>query len=130
MIGSSGVGPIRQSEPANVFLVNDVSYSNNQIANGPMFVQSSAVSQDFNMNAGEQGSEGGNINRSLSTLGDVIYSLATKSPHIPFSPNENDLSETLRALNFASRVRGIELGSGKKQFDNTDLIRYKQLVKK
>ncbi|KAL8145192.1 putative E3 ubiquitin-protein ligase RHG1A isoform X2 [Apium graveolens] len=59
MIGSSGVGPVRQSEPANVFPVNAVSYSNNQIANGPMFVQSSAVSQDFNMNAGfgEQGSD-------------------------------------------------------------------------
>lgn len=60
MIGSSsGVGPVRQNEPANVFPVNAVSYSNNQIANGPMFVQSSAVSQDFNINAGygEQGSD-------------------------------------------------------------------------
>ncbi|KAL8123360.1 hypothetical protein AgCh_011361 [Apium graveolens] len=83
-----------------------------------------------NANEHSSRSHWGNINRSLSTLGDVIYSLATKSPHIPFSPNENDLSETLRALNFASRVRGIELGPGKKQFDNTDLIGYKQLVKK
>lgn len=59
MIGSSGVGPIRQSDPASVFPVNAVSYSDNQIANGPMFVQSSAVSQDFNINAGfgEQGSD-------------------------------------------------------------------------
>ncbi|KAL8094349.1 hypothetical protein AgCh_000410 [Apium graveolens] len=83
-----------------------------------------------NANEHSSRSHWGNINRSLSTLGDVIYSLATKSPHIPFSPNENDLSETLRALNFASRVRGIELGPGKKQFDNTDLIGYKQLVEK
>ncbi|KAK1395812.1 E3 ubiquitin-protein like [Heracleum sosnowskyi] len=59
MIGSSGVGPIRQTEPASVFPMNAVSYSNNQIANGPMFVQSSSVSQDFNINAGygEQGSD-------------------------------------------------------------------------
>ncbi|KAL8155407.1 hypothetical protein AgCh_000695 [Apium graveolens] len=91
--------------------------------------------------------KGENINRSLSALGDVISSLATKSPHIPFrnsklthllqdslgedsktlvlvqiNPNENDLSETLRALNFTSRVIGIELGPGKKQLDSTDLI--------
>ncbi|KAL8144863.1 hypothetical protein AgCh_003179 [Apium graveolens] len=104
---------------------------------------------------GERLKETQNINRSLSALGDVISSLATKSPHIPFrnsklthllqdslggdsktlmlvqiSPNENDLSETLCSLNFASRVRGIELGPAKKQFDSTELIRYKQLVEK
>ncbi|KAI8005885.1 Kinesin-like protein KIN-14Q [Camellia lanceoleosa] len=104
---------------------------------------------------GERLKETQNINRSLSALGDVISSLATKSPHIPFrnsklthllqdslggdsktlmfvqiSPNENDLSETLCSLNFASRVRGIELGPAKKQLDSTELIRYKQLVEK
>ncbi|KAF6146194.1 hypothetical protein GIB67_005842 [Kingdonia uniflora] len=82
--------------------------------------------------------EAQNINRSLSALGDVISALATKSLHIPFrnskpthllqdslggdsktlmfvqiSPSENDLSETLCSLNFASRVRGIELGPAK-----------------
>ncbi|XP_017253501.1 probable E3 ubiquitin-protein ligase RHG1A isoform X1 [Daucus carota subsp. sativus] len=59
MIGSSGVGPIRQSETASVFPVNAGSYSYSQNANGPVFVQSSAVSQDFNINAGsgEQGSD-------------------------------------------------------------------------
>ncbi|KAK1353886.1 kinesin-like protein KIN-14Q [Heracleum sosnowskyi] len=104
---------------------------------------------------GERLKETQNINRSLSALGDVISSLATKSPHIPFrnsklthllqdslggdsktlmlvqiSPNENDLSETLCSLNFASRVRGIELGPARKQFDSTELIKYKQLVEK
>lgn len=33
---------------------------------------------------GERLKETQNINRSLSALGDVISSLATKSPHIPF----------------------------------------------
>jgi len=33
---------------------------------------------------GERLKEAQNINKSLSALGDVIYSLATKSPHIPF----------------------------------------------
>ncbi|XP_077253842.1 kinesin-like protein KIN-14Q [Tasmannia lanceolata] len=96
-----------------------------------------------------------NINKSLSALGDVISSLATKSPHIPFrnsklthllqdslggdsktlmfvqiSPNENDASETLCSLNFASRVKGIELGPAKKQIDISELSKYKQMAEK
>ncbi|XP_075098365.1 kinesin-like protein KIN-14Q isoform X3 [Nicotiana tabacum] len=104
---------------------------------------------------GERLKETQNINRSLSALGDVISSLATKSPHIPFrnsklthllqdslggdsktlmfvqiSPNESDLSETHCSLNFASRVRGIELGPAKKQVDSMELLKYKQMVEK
>ncbi|KAI5605791.1 hypothetical protein BDE02_01G375700 [Populus trichocarpa] len=104
---------------------------------------------------GERLRETQNINKSLSALGDVISALATKSPHIPFrnsklthllqdslggdsktfmfvqiSPNENDLGETLCSLNFASRVRGIELGPAKRQLDNAELLRYKQMSEK
>ena len=47
---------------------------------------------------------------------------------VQISPNENALSETLCSLNFASRVRGIELGPTKKQVESTELLKYKQLV--
>lgn len=47
---------------------------------------------------------------------------------VQISPNENDVNETLCSLNFASRVRGIELGPAKKQYDINDLSKYKQMV--
>lgn len=47
---------------------------------------------------------------------------------VQISPNENDVTETLCSLNFASRVRGIELGPAKKQMDNSELLKYKQMV--
>jgi kinesin family member C2/C3 len=48
---------------------------------------------------------------------------------VQISPNENDVGETLCSLNFASRVRGIELGQAKKQDDIGELSRYKLMVK-
>lgn len=47
---------------------------------------------------------------------------------VQISPNENDVGETLCSLNFASRVRGIELGPAKKQVDVSELSRYKLMV--
>ncbi|KAI4366017.1 hypothetical protein MLD38_021946 [Melastoma candidum] len=104
---------------------------------------------------GERLKETQYINRSLSALGDVISALATKSPHIPFrnsklthllqdslggdskalmfvqiSPNENDMSETICSLNFASRVKGVELGPAKKQLDAAEFSKYKQMVER
>jgi hypothetical protein len=39
------------------------------------------------------------------------------------------VSETLSSLNFASRVRGIELGPAKKQIDTAELQKVKQMVR-
>jgi hypothetical protein len=48
---------------------------------------------------------------------------------VQISPNEADVSETLCSLNFASRVRGVELGPARKHLDSSELFKYKQLVR-
>ncbi|PNT78331.1 kinesin-like protein KIN-14E isoform X2 [Brachypodium distachyon] len=104
---------------------------------------------------GDRLKEAQNINKSLSALGDVISALASRSSHIPYrnsklthllqdslggdskalmfvqiSPSDNDVSETLSSLNFASRVRGIELGPAKKQVDTVELQKVKQMLER
>ncbi|KAK6257116.1 hypothetical protein QUC31_000575, partial [Theobroma cacao] len=49
---------------------------------------------------------------------------------VQISPSEQDLGETLSSLNFASRVRGVELGPVKKQVDTAELQKLKQMLDK
>merc|ERR1719480_394595 len=89
--------------------------------------------------------EAQNINKSLSALGDVMASLISKSGHVPYrnskltlmlkdslggdsktlmivqaSPAQQNCTETLSSLNFASRARNVELGKAKKNVKSTD----------
>ncbi|XP_042451783.1 kinesin-like protein KIN-14E isoform X2 [Zingiber officinale] len=104
---------------------------------------------------GERLKEAQNINRSLSALGDVISALASKTNHIPYrnsklthllqdslggdskalmfvqiSSSNNDMGETVSSLNFASRVRGVELGPAKRQTDTVEQQKMKQMLDK
>lgn len=47
---------------------------------------------------------------------------------VQISPSEQDLSETLSSLNFATRARGVELGPAKKQIDTSELQKLKMMV--
>ncbi|KAI3849682.1 hypothetical protein MKW98_026596 [Papaver atlanticum] len=49
---------------------------------------------------------------------------------VQISPSENDLGETLSSLNFATRVRGVELGPAKKQVDTAELQKLKTMLDK
>ncbi|KAG1354542.1 Kinesin-like protein KIN-14E [Cocos nucifera] len=49
---------------------------------------------------------------------------------VQISPSDNDLGETLSSLNFASRVRNIELGPARKQVDTGELQKIKQMLDK
>lgn len=49
---------------------------------------------------------------------------------VQISPSEQDLGETLSSLNFATRVRGIELGPAKRQIDKGELQKLKIVVDK
>ncbi|KAA3455777.1 kinesin-4-like [Gossypium australe] len=93
--------------------------------------------------------EAQHINKSLSSLGDVIFALAKKSPHVPYrnskltqvlqsslggqaktimlvqlNPDATSFSESMSTLKFAERVSGVELGAAQssKEKDVRELL--------
>ncbi|XP_065864226.1 kinesin-like protein KIN-14P [Euphorbia lathyris] len=95
---------------------------------------------------GDRLREAQHINKSLSALGDVIFSLAQKSSHVPYrnskltqllqaslggqaktlmfvqlNPDTNSYFETMSTLKFAERVSGVELGAAKSSKEGRDI---------
>ncbi|KAJ4974239.1 hypothetical protein NE237_007413 [Protea cynaroides] len=95
---------------------------------------------------GDRLREAQHINKSLSALGDVIFALAQKSPHVPYrnskltqvlqsslggqaktlmfvqlNPDADSYSESLSTLKFAERVSGIELGAARSNKEGKDV---------
>ncbi|XP_006644693.2 kinesin-like protein KIN-14C [Oryza brachyantha] len=95
---------------------------------------------------GDRLKEAQHINKSLSALGDVIFSLAQKNAHVPYrnskltqvlqsslggqaktlmfvqiNPDVESYSETISTLKFAERVSGVELGAAKSNREGKDI---------
>ncbi|KAK6935391.1 Calponin homology domain [Dillenia turbinata] len=95
---------------------------------------------------GDRLREAQHINKSLSALGDVIFALAQKSPHVPYrnskltqvlqsslggqaktlmfvqlNPDLDSYSETVSTLKFAERVSGVELGAARSNKEGKDV---------
>ncbi|TKY60926.1 Kinesin KP1 [Spatholobus suberectus] len=96
---------------------------------------------------GDRLKEAQHINKSLSALGDVIFALSQKSPHVPYRNSKltqllqtalggqakalmfvqinsdvSSYSETLSTLKFAERVSGVELGAARSSKDVRELM--------
>ncbi|CAF1720291.1 unnamed protein product [Brassica oleracea var. botrytis] len=95
---------------------------------------------------GDRLKEAQHINKSLSALGDVIFALAHKNPHVPYrnskltqvlqsslggqaktlmfvqvNPDGDSYAETVSTLKFAERVSGVELGAAKSNKEGRDV---------
>ncbi|KAL7192393.1 hypothetical protein ACSBR2_024261 [Camellia fascicularis] len=95
---------------------------------------------------GDRLKEAQHINKSLAALGDVIFALSQKSPHIPYrnskltqvlqnslgghaktlmfvqlNPDLNSYGETTSTLKFAERVSGVELGAARSNKENREI---------
>ncbi|XP_057978301.1 kinesin-like protein KIN-14J [Malania oleifera] len=102
---------------------------------------------------GDRLREAQHINKSLSALGDVIFALAQKSPHVPYrnskltqllqgslggqaktlmfvqlNPDVDSYSETISTLKFAERVSGVELGAARSNKEGRDVRRLMEQV--
>ncbi|CAM0910320.1 unnamed protein product [Alopecurus aequalis] len=100
---------------------------------------------------GDRLREAQHINKSLSALGDVIFSLSQKISHVPYrnskltqvlqsslgghaktlmfvqiNPDVSSYAESLSTLRFAERVSGVELGVAKVNKEGKDIREFKE----
>ncbi|KAE8817330.1 kinesin-4-like [Hordeum vulgare] len=100
---------------------------------------------------GDRLKEAQHINKSLSALGDVIFSLSQKASHVPYrnskltqvlqsslgghaktlmfvqiNPDVSSYAESLSTLRFAERVSGVELGAAKANKEGKDIREFKE----
>uniref|UniRef100_A0A0E0LCJ4 Kinesin motor domain-containing protein n=1 Tax=Oryza punctata TaxID=4537 RepID=A0A0E0LCJ4_ORYPU len=100
---------------------------------------------------GDRLKEAQHINKSLSALGDVIFSLSQKNAHVPYrnskltqvlqnslgghaktlmivqvNPDASSYAETLSTLKFAERVSGVELGAAKANKEGKNIKEFKE----
>ncbi|CAL5352735.1 unnamed protein product [Camellia sinensis] len=89
---------------------------------------------------GDRLKEAQHINKSLSALGDVIFSLAQKNSHVPYrsrgkaktlmfvhiSPELDVVGETISTLKFAERVAIVELGAACVNKNSADVEELKE----
>jgi len=94
------------------------------------------------------------INKSLSSLGDVISALGAKAKHVPFrnskltfllqdslggaaktlmvvqiSPVTKNIQESICSLKFAERVKKVELGTAKKSTESAEMAALKKRIR-
>jgi kinesin family protein C1 len=123
----------------NIKANNDI---NNECIEGQLNLIDLAGSENINQSkvVGERKQETIEINKSLSTLCDVITAIANKGKHIPYrnseltyllqnclggdsktlmfvniSPSTDSLLESVQSLRFASKVNNCEIGVAKKK---------------
>lgn len=131
------------SRSHSVFSVNikSTNLTTKTVYNGKVHLVDLAGSERLSKTGatGQRLKEAQNINKSLSALGDVIASRASKSTHVPYrnsqltyllqdslggdsktlmvacaSPVDLNADETFCTLNFAARTRSVEMGKASK----------------
>lgn len=128
--------------------VRGVDLENDAILRGSLHLVDLAGSERVGRSeaTGDRLKEAQHINKSLSALGDVIFALSQKSPHVPYrnskltqvlqsslggqaktlmfvqlNPDIDSYSETVSTLKFAERVSGVELGAAQSNKEGRDV---------
>ncbi|RDY11103.1 Kinesin-like protein KIN-14O, partial [Mucuna pruriens] len=125
----------------------DLKFGSTQVGNLHLVDLAGSERVDRSEVTGDRLKEAQHINKSLSALGDVIFALSQKSPHVPYRNSKltqllqtalggqaktlmfvqinsdvSSYSETLSTLKFAERVSGIELGVARSSKDVRELM--------